>query len=373
MRKILLTLMLCTFMPAAMFCQNLTGSQITNETAAELWLYQMTQLSPTTLITDTLANNVGLSGQDINTTITAINNFGAQYQSAIANYNSSVNGVTDQATLSNLHTAFKNNTATITNNAVVFLEDNLSTQGYAALHTYVLNERNSMSLAANYYENPPYMCTHLGLSAYESVTLTQNIQPKNPSMTITVTVSGDVVCPTGATAIATATIKGVGTQTKSASGTGFISAVADVYVYDPIDECYEDENGVCGDPSEGSGSGEGGYFLWNNPQTFRETARTMVTNTYETSFCSTTGEQCDWIVANWCTVNSQPPDNNMQGQTIWWPRATVPLYWLVYARCWTFYTNTLGRPVGPWNCSYGFAWNEGNNQPFYPCTSNPGP
>jgi hypothetical protein len=154
-RLLLLSLCLCLLTVSALSQNNLTGSQINDETAFELYAYALTEMSPN-LMTAELTNNIGLNPADVSATEGALGTFNTQYGNAITSYNSAVNGVTDPATLNADYSTFFSLRVSATNSLISTLQTNLSTIGFAQLKSYVLTQKTNMALGADYYNNQPY-------------------------------------------------------------------------------------------------------------------------------------------------------------------------------------------------------------------------
>lgn len=371
MRKILLTLVVITLLAASAFCQTITGSQIPNETAAELFAYSLTQ-SPDIVI-NTLTYGVGLTAADVTVVENGLQNFNTQYQSAISTYSAAVDSAQNGADITAAFNSYVSARATITNNFLAAAQAQLTPAGYAALTAYVQEMKGSMVLSNTYNIIPPHcQSQNLGLATVDNHTLNTD-----GSVTTTVTVSGvpNPMCPYDtATGTSTASVNGVGSSTNTASGpdTKFMSVTAKFQVFKLENNCYDYELDLCGDDSAGSGTdtiGGGYYFIFN---LWFEIAWTMTQYTGAPgTHCAPQGGVtfCDFAQNNWCTAATTPPDFNMNGQNIWWAQSDIQGYYLVSSVCVTA-TVVMGHPTGPWFCSYGLAQGAGNTQPKYSCSKH---
>ncbi len=80
--------------------------------------------------------------------------------------------------------------------------------------------------------------------------------------------------------------------------------------------------------------------------------------------------QCNYQVANNCTPETTPPDNDFNGALIGpndYRGIATYLSWMTVATC------SRHNASGPWTCWHGLAWLQGMNSRFPPfaCTHNP--
>jgi len=75
---------------------------------------------------------------------------------------------------------------------------------------------------------------------------------------------------------------------------------------------------------------------------------------------------CDWLVNNWCSFDTTPPDSTYNGEYIL--DQYVHQFWGTVSAC---YRDISTNPKGPWICFHGAAQGLDGNYGLQRCTSNP--
>lgn len=99
-----------------------------------------------------------------------------------------------------------------------------------------------------------------------------------------------------------------------------------------------------------------------------EPAYTFTIWTGEYTSCTTDKYQvtrCNFIVDDWCTPATTPPDFEMNGEAIWDLKAPAYGFWGVRGICGRWHD------ADPWSCAYGGALGFTGQWPQQACTSNP--
>ena len=363
---------------------NLTGTQVTDETAAELWMNAITQLQPQSLIQDTLINNVGLTDpNDITLAENGLASFASQYSTINSTYNAAINGVTDQSTINAAYTTYVNAKTALTNNIVASAQSNMTAAGFATLDNFVLAQKQYIVLGDQYYL-PPYLqqCQqHSGYSSVETATLTiTSWNPPSPpvgTVTFQVVTSGSATTNGACTGYnivqAVANVNGhkVSKQ-QNAYPTQYVSVKSGLLE----DSCLNADS--CGDDdSEGSAGCCGGgatnifnYWYFG----FWETAFTMTTLDGIGKDCYwdiLKHYWCDYPVQNWCNYETSPPDNTFQHAYIT-DIKSYP-YWIVVALMYSWSGHQPWANVGLGR-NRGTAVGVSNNLGYpngFDCTYNP--
>jgi hypothetical protein len=384
MKRCLPPLLLCCcmlLMTASGFGQNLTGSQITNETANELTAYALTQMSSQN-IQAALQYSAGLQNPaDVTAALSALQTFNTQYSASIASFNAAQNQSPTQNEVTSNYNSFTSANTAATNSLMSTLAGTLTTNGYAAFQAFVANQQSAnIVLSPDYYSNLQIGCSSPIMAGFTVRTFTPINSGAYGSVNVGVTTGGVANSRCGGTASYTATARtqnyGSASQTISGNMQDYLSvSVVETVILtasDPCNAVVNENDPFCEDQSAGDGDDSDGGNYGVSYGTPWEFATTVVTYNGTKSNCSTGASGitwCDFNVNNWCTASTTPPDNNMNGQNIWW---TMPgsAEWKTISFCWSSNFNALGQAIQPFTCSYGWAIAQGAG-PQGICDSHP--